>query len=103
MALNFFTFQNNHYKQTSGTSMGNPIPPIIGNIFMSRFAMCLASANLLSCIWYRYVDDIFAVIKKTDVQNTLNMLNSQYNTIKLTIEEKTFGHKVTIFGHLCET
>jgi hypothetical protein len=88
MALNFFTFRKYFYKQTSGTSMGNPISPIIANIFMSRFGMDLASANLLPCIWYRYVDDIFAVIKKTDVQNTLNMLNSQYNTIKFTVEEE---------------
>jgi hypothetical protein len=82
MALNFFTFRNDHYKQTSGTSMGNPISPIIANIFLSRFEMDLASANLLPRIWYLYVDNIFAVIKKTDVQNTLNMLNFQYNTIK---------------------
>jgi hypothetical protein len=85
MALNFFTFRNDHYKQTSGTSMGNPISPIIANIFMSRFEMDLASASLLPRIWYRYVDDIFAVIKKTDVRNTLNMLNSQYIIIKFTI------------------
>jgi hypothetical protein len=70
MALNFFAFRNGHYKQTSETSMGNPIAPIIANIFMSRFEMDLASANLLPRIWYRYVDNIFAVIKKTDVQNT---------------------------------
>jgi hypothetical protein len=50
--------------------------------------MYLASANLLPRIWYRYVDDIYAVIKKTDVQNTLNMLNSHYNTIKFFIEEE---------------
>jgi hypothetical protein len=55
---------------------------------MSRFEIDLASANLLPRIWYRYVDDIFAVIKKTEVQNTLNMLNSQYNTIKFNIEEE---------------
>jgi hypothetical protein len=67
MALNFFNFRNDHYKQTSEPSMGNPIPPIVGNIFMSRFEMDLASSNLLPRIWYRYVDDIFAVIKKTDV------------------------------------
>jgi hypothetical protein len=74
MALNFFTFRNEHYKQTFGTSMENPLSTIIANIFMSRFEMDLASANLLPCIWYRYVYDLFAVIKKTYVQNTLNPL-----------------------------
>jgi hypothetical protein len=88
MAFNFFTFRNDHYKQTSVTSMGYPISAIIANIFMSRFEMDLATANLLPRIWYRYVDGIFAVIKKTGVQNTLNMLNSQYNTIKFTIKEE---------------
>jgi hypothetical protein len=52
MALNFFTSRNDHYKQTSGTSMGNPISPIIAN--MSRFEMDLASANLLPRIWYHF-------------------------------------------------
>jgi hypothetical protein len=32
MASNFFTFRKDHYKQTSDTSMGNPISPIIANI-----------------------------------------------------------------------
>jgi hypothetical protein len=73
-ALNFFTFPNDHCKQTSGTSMGNPISPIIAKIFMGRFEMDLASANLPPRIWYRYVDDIFAVINRCS--NTLNMLNS---------------------------
>jgi hypothetical protein len=68
--------------------MGNPFSLILANIFMSKFEMNLASMNVLPRIWYRYVDDIFAVIKRTDIQSTLDMLNSQHNTIKFTVEEE---------------
>jgi hypothetical protein len=64
--------------------------------------MDLASANLLPRIWYRYIDDIFAVIKKTNVQNMLYMLNSQYNTIKFTVEEEC-DQKLPFLDSLCET
>jgi hypothetical protein len=80
--------------------MGNPISPIIANIFMSHFEMDLASANLLPRIWYRYVDDIFAVIKKTDFQNTLNMLNSQYDEklqfLDICVKRESNAFKFTI-------
>jgi Reverse transcriptase (RNA-dependent DNA polymerase) len=88
MDLIFFIFRGQYYKQTSGTSMGNPLSPILANIFMSKFEMNLASMNVLPRIWYRYVDEIFAVIKRTDIQSTLDMLNSQHNTIKFTVEEE---------------
>jgi hypothetical protein len=64
--------------------MGNPLTPIIVNLFMSRFEMNLAALKLLPRIWYRYVNDIFAVVKKAELAN---MLNAQYQTVKVTVEE----------------
>lgn len=44
------------------------------------------SAGKLPRIWHRYVDDVFAVVKKGEVNNILNMLNSQYDEINFTCE-----------------
>jgi hypothetical protein len=43
---------------------------------MSRFERDLAESNSLPRIWYRYVDDIFAVMKKAELNNALDLLNS---------------------------
>jgi hypothetical protein len=52
MKQNFFLFQNKFYQQTTGTSKGNPLSPLIANIFMSRFELDLAEKQLLPRIWY---------------------------------------------------
>lgn len=84
MGDSYFQFRDNFYKLSFGTSMGNPISPLIADLFMSKFEMRLKCQNLLPRWWYRYVDDVVAVIKKSDVDKTLEMLNSQSATIKFT-------------------
>lgn len=37
-------------------------------------------------IWHRYVDDIFAIIKKNHLDNIKNNLNNRFSTIKFTFE-----------------
>jgi hypothetical protein len=50
MKLNYFMFRNEFYQQTTGTSMGNPLSPIIANIFMSRFEIDLAESNYIAML-----------------------------------------------------
>lgn len=66
--------------------MGNPLSPLISEVFMAKFEMDLKSAGKLSRILHRYVDDIFAVVKKDEVNNILDMLNSQYDEFNFTCE-----------------
>lgn len=82
----YFQFRGQFYKLLKGTSMGNPISPLIANLVMSKMEMDLKSKNLLPRWWHRYVDDVFAVIKRTDLDKILTMLNTQpnYPTIKFT-------------------
>lgn len=47
--------------------------------------------NLLPRWWYRYVDDVVAVIKKSELEQTLQMLNSQFPTIKFTVVPEEDG------------
>ena len=71
-----FQFRGQFYKLLSGTSMGNPVSPLIANLVMSKMETSLKDQNLLPRWWHRYVDDVFAVVKKSEVDKILDMLNS---------------------------
>lgn len=91
MEQSYFQFREKIYKVEVGTNMGNPLSPLIAELFMAKFEMDLKEKGLLPRIWFRYVDDVFAVIKKCDIQTMLNVLNSQFETIKFTHETEVNG------------
>jgi len=88
MGHNICQFRNNFYKIESGTTMGNSLSPLLAEFFMAKFEIDLKERNLLPKVWLRYVDDVFAIIKQDDLEQTLNVLNNQYNTIKFTVEKE---------------
>lgn len=72
--------------------MGSPLSPFIENLFMSFFEMELKRGGYFPRIWHRYVDDIWAVIKKQCLRQFLKrMNNTKYKTIKFTYEEEEEG------------
>jgi retron-type reverse transcriptase len=89
----YFQFRNQCFKQKSGLGMGNPLSPILANIFMSFFEKELQKLSLFPRIWIQYVDDIFVVVKSRFVQRTLNFLIHQHSSIK-------FTHKMEEDGQL---
>lgn len=42
-------------------------------------------------IWYRYVDDVFAVVKERHFQQILELINGQHETMKFTVEKEENG------------
>ncbi|XP_055837083.1 uncharacterized protein LOC129905590 [Episyrphus balteatus] len=72
----------------TGTSMGNPLSPLIAEVFMSSFETNLSERGLLPRIWFRYVDDVFAVIKRGEIDSVLNILNSEFDSINFTFESE---------------
>lgn len=89
----YFQFRGQFYKLLKGTSMGNPISPLIANLVMSRMESILKDQGVLPRWWHRYVDDVFAVIKKNELDNILKMLNAQpqFPTIKFTVVPEKDG------------
>ena len=83
-----FTFNNQFYKQTFGTSMGNPLSPFIANLFLSNLETKLKQQSTsFPKVWFRYVDDIFAIVDKDFyIDNFTDVLNNQYPSIKFTYE-----------------
>jgi hypothetical protein len=86
--MNQFQFRGKFYKQTKGLGIGSSISPKMASFFMLHFENKLKNHSLFPRIWLRYVDDVFAIVKKNDLQRVLDFLNSQFDTINFTYEEE---------------
>ena len=84
-----FSFNDCIYKQVNGVAMGSPLGPVLANIFMVELENSLIpNLNDKLSLWYRYVDDTFSFIRKGEIGNVLNVLNSFHEDIKFTFEEE---------------
>lgn len=88
MEENYFVFRGNFYKQTKGAPMGNPLSPFLCELFMANLENILKERKLLPERWYRYVDDIFSIVRKEDLPKILEAINSIHKDIKFTHEEE---------------
>ena len=53
---------------------------------MGQFESSIEKTDWFPRCWYRYVDDVFAIVKKGTEQQILAFLNSQNDAIKFTME-----------------
>jgi hypothetical protein len=58
---------------------------------MAKFEIELSKSVVFPRVWMRYVDDVFAIIKKHQLRSLNKILNSQYDSIKFTHEEEING------------
>lgn len=91
MDLNFFKFRGKFYHVQKGTSMGNPLSPMIAEAFMSKFETNLNERGILPRVWFRCIDDVFAIVKKSEVEDLMEKLNCQSNSINFTCENECDG------------
>ena len=91
MDQNIFQFNGKFYRQNDGTAMGNSLSGFLAKIFMSFFEISLKDHPLFPRIWYRYVDDVFAICSCRKVDATLNLLNIYYDyeSIHFTCERES--------------
>ncbi|XP_031619415.1 uncharacterized protein LOC116338357 [Contarinia nasturtii] len=89
MKMNYFEYRKRYFKIESGTSMGNPLSPLIAEAFMSKLEMELKEKDFIPRFWKRYVDDIFAIVKRDNVNTLLEILNNLYEGVNFTLEVET--------------
>ena len=74
----FFVYNDVIYKQIFGCPMGSPLSPIIANMVMEEIEQTALNTYLNPpSLWLRYVDDVYAIMEKTEVEpfhNYLKML-----------------------------
>lgn len=83
-----FVFANEFYSQKFGMAMGNPLSPVLSNLYMEFFERDILNSILPSnVVWYRYIDDIICIWPNNiDLNNFLSGLNSLVPSIKFTVE-----------------
>ena len=88
-----FQFNDKFYTQTFGMGMGNPLSPVLSNLYMECFERYILSKIIPPGItWLRYVDDILCLWPDSmDASQFLIKLNSLVNSIKFTVEVEKEG------------
>ena len=77
------------YEQEDGAAMGNPLSPVVANIYMEHFEeMALNTATKRPSTWLRYVDDTFVIWNgdRNELNEFLTHLNSLRSSIQFTME-----------------
>ena len=87
LTMNNFSFNDNHYLQIQGTTMGTKMAPSYANLFLGYFeANALENAPFQPHTWLRYIDDIFMIWTEgpDNLKIFIDYLNNIYSTIKFT-------------------
>lgn len=83
----YFKYNDNIYEQRKGMPMGSPASPVIADIVMEELLdASLDKMTYKPRILTKYVDDLFAIIKKDEIHNMLQILNSFNRQIQFTME-----------------
>lgn len=87
MDNSYLQFRGKFYRQTHGTAMGVALAPFLSSdLFLGSFEKEIVDEDWFPRIWHRYVDDVFAVIKKSQLENIIEKLNQKYAKIQFTHE-----------------
>ena len=89
-----FSFNNKMYKQIDGVAMGSPLGPALANIFVGHQEEKLFIDNNQPLIYFRYVDDTFAM-----VEDEFNC-NRFFKQLNLLHHSFTFIHEKEVNGKL---
>jgi hypothetical protein len=83
-----FRFQNKIYKQIDGVAMGNPLAPIVADLWMQKIEEKLNRFSTNKpMIWLRYVDDVFCIftIPKEKILEFHSRINKWHQNLHFTL------------------
>jgi len=84
-----FRFQNKIFKQTDGVAMGNPLAPIIADLWMQKIEEKLNKFSTNKpTIWLRYVDDVFCLftIPNEKILEFHTRINRWHSNLRFTVD-----------------
>ncbi|XP_035659430.1 uncharacterized protein LOC118404460 [Branchiostoma floridae] len=88
LGCTYFVYNGQYYQQLHGCAMGSPVSPIVVNLYMERFETEALSTfpDTPPANWFRYVDDTFSRLKKTNADKFFQHINQIDDNIKFTQE-----------------
>ena len=87
-----FSFNNKIYKQIDGVAMGSLLGPALANIFVGYQEEKLFIDNNQPLIYFRYVDDTFAMFEdELNCNRFLKQLNSLHQSLNFTHQKEVNG------------
>ena len=87
-----FQFQGQHYELEDNLAMGSPVSSAVANIFTAKLEeRALRDFPQPPSTWFRFVDDVFSIAKKSAMQHLLQHLNNQHEAISFTMEVEENG------------
>ena len=97
-----FSFNNNMHQQIDGVTRGSPLDPALANIFVGYQEAKLFNIAKRPLVYFRYVDDSFAVFNnKEDCNTFLTHLNSLHPSLRFTYEKES-NHSLPFLDVLIE-
>ena len=85
-----FSFNNNMHRQIDGVAIGSPLGPALANIFVGYQEAKLFNIAKRPLVYFRYVDDTFAVFNNEEDCNTFfTQLNSLHPSLCFTYEKES--------------
>ena len=82
----------NYYGLSHGCAMGSPVSPVVANLCKEEIEELAHDQSILPPMkWFRFVDDVFSIIKRRTLTSFYNLLNSIDLHIKSTMEQELEG------------
>ncbi|RLU16909.1 hypothetical protein DMN91_010978 [Ooceraea biroi] len=82
-----FRFNGQFFEQFFGCLMGSPLSPTLATLVMEDLeCSCIDSLPFGIKVFYRYVDDIFAILPSDKIQEVLDAFNGYHERLKFTYE-----------------
>ena len=85
----YFQFDDVFYEQMFGIQMGNPLSPVLANLFLEHIESELLPlySGVQPTFWKRYVDDVLCMVPHNfDLNSFLIFINGFYSTLHFTFE-----------------
>ena len=97
-----FSFNNNMHRQIDDVAMGSPFGPAFANIFVGYQEAKLLNIAKRPLVYFRYVDDTFAVFNNEEDCNTFfTQFNSLHPSLHFTYEKES-NHSLPFLDVLVE-
>ena len=92
LTTTWYTFNSQFYQQTDGVAMGGPASSTTAEIYMQAHeSTAISTALHPPKVWERFVDDVYSIVKRTQLENFFHHINNLHQNIKFTMEEESNG------------